>query len=934
MLMLDSLAPLFDTSGFMPHGHCFLWTPSLLWSYVISDSVIAASYYSIPVALWYFAKKRQDLPYRWVFAMFGVFVMACGTTHLLAIWNIWVPNYWIDAGAKMFTAAASILTAIVLWPLIPQALAIPSQQQLRSVNQDLQSEVRRRKQAEDELRGVNHVLMKRVAERTAELEMANGILRASEARYRSLFENMLNGFAYCKMQYDNDDRPVDFVYLEVNDAFERLTGFKNVVGKPVTEVIPGIREASPELFEIYGRVASTGIPETFEFDFKSQSQWLFISVYCPEKGHFVVVFDDITKRKRADLVLARQKDLYDMLSQTNQTIVRVGTRDELFNAVCRIAVEHGHYLFAAIRLIDADHHMVPVVAHYGEDAGYLEHAVVSMRTTDAAGRGPAGMALRAGVHVINNDFLNDPATAPWHEAARRTGVGSVGVFPLRLQGAVTGALVLYAREPGFFTGDLLPTLDEMATDVSFALDNFEHEAERMQSGEKLRASEQRYRGIYQNLQDVYVEAGLDGTIHEISPQIEVLSRGQYTRDDVLGKSIDMFNPDPTRRDAFFKTLREAGSVKDFEATLTNRDGSPVACSISAMIQPGANGKPGMVCATVRDITLRKQAEETLRAAEEQFRGLVEQSIAGTYVIQDDKLAYVNPRFAEIFGYASADELIGRESLSLVIEKERSVVMDARRQIERGAPSMSYSFTALRKNGSMIEVGVHSIRATHQGRPAIIGLLQDISEKQRTEEQIKRYVAQLEVAFMQTVEVATTLSEMRDPYTAGHERRVAEIAVAIGAELGFDKRRQEGLRVAGYLHDIGKIMIPSEILSKPGKLSSAEFMLIKGHPQASYDVLKGVEFPWPVAEVALQHHERIDGSGYPRGLKGDAILQEARIMAVADVVEAMSSHRPYRPGLGIEMALAEIERGRATAYDPEIADVCLKLFRDKGYAIPA
>ena len=187
--------------------------------------------------------------------------------------------------------------------------------------------------------------------------------------------------------------------------------------------------------------------------------------------------------------------------------------------------------------------------------------------------------------------------------------------------------------------------------------------------------------------------------------------------------------------------------------------------------------------------------------------------------------------------------------------------------------------------------------------------------------------------MSTVQVATTLSEMRDPYTAGHERRVAEIAVAIGAELGFDAQRQEGLRVGGYLHDAGKITIPSEILSKPGKLSAAEFALIKGHPQASYDILKNVEFPWPVAQMALQHHERIDGSGYPQGLKGDEILFEARIMSVADVVEAMASHRPYRPGLGIDKALAEIERGRGTAYDPLVADTCLRLFRELGYRIP-
>jgi len=327
-------------------------------------------------------------------------------------------------------------------------------------------------------------------------------------------------------------------------------------------------------------------------------------------------------------------------------------------------------------------------------------------------------------------------------------------------------------------------------------------------------------------------------------------------------------------------------------------------------------------------------QERLCMAEEQFRGLVEQAIAGIYILQDDKVAYVNPRFVEIFGYASADELIGRDSISLIAEKDRSAVLDKRRRVEGEVSSLSYGFTALRKDGSMIEVGVHSNRATHQGRPAIIGMLQDVSEKKRAEEEIKRYVEQLESAFMSTVEVATTLSEMRDPYTAGHERRVAALAVAIGAELGFDASRQEGLRVAGHLHDIGKMTIPAEILSKPGKLSAIEFQLIQGHAQASYDVLKGVKFPWPVAEVALQHHERIDGSGYPQRLKGEAILLEARIMAVADVVEAMSSHRPFRAGRGIEAALQEIERGRGSAYDAEVADAALRLFRERLYQLAA
>jgi PAS domain S-box-containing protein len=337
----------------------------------------------------------------------------------------------------------------------------------------------------------------------------------------------------------------------------------------------------------------------------------------------------------------------------------------------------------------------------------------------------------------------------------------------------------------------------------------------------------------------------------------------------------------------------------------------------------------------RERQARRKAEDSLRAAEEQFRGLVEQSIAGIYIIQDEKFAYVNRRFAEILGYDSASELVGRDPLSLVVESDRATVLEnMRKRLDGEVRSVSYSYTAMRKDSTLIDVGVHGSRATHAGNPAVIGLMQDISEKKRAEKEIQRYVAQLEKAFMSTVRVATTLSEMRDPYTAGHERRVAEIAVAIGREFGFDDRRLEGLRVAGYLHDVGKMTIPSEILSKPGRLSAIEFQLIQGHAKASYDVLKDVEFPWPVAQVVLQHHERMDGSGYPQGLKGEAIMLEARIMAVSDVVEAMSSHRPYRPGLGIEKALAEIERGRGTAYDTEAADACLRLFRDKGYVVPA
>ena len=330
---------------------------------------------------------------------------------------------------------------------------------------------------------------------------------------------------------------------------------------------------------------------------------------------------------------------------------------------------------------------------------------------------------------------------------------------------------------------------------------------------------------------------------------------------------------------------------------------------------------------------RKRTERELVESEDRFRSLVEQSLVGIFMTDGVHVLYANPRAEQIVGYA-AGELAGRSILPLVVDADRPATEAEIRSLLAGERSVgTLDFRALRKDGSEVTIGAQGMRARFDNRPAIVVVMQDISEKKRAEEQIRQYVVQLESAFMSTVEVATTLGEMRDPYTGGHQRKVAQIAVAIGAELGFDAHRQEGLRVAGYLHDIGKIRIPSEILSKPGKLSATEYQLVQGHAQASYDVLKGVEFPWPVAEVALQHHERMDGSGYPQGLKGNAIRFEARIMAVADVVEAMSSHRPYRPGLGIDKALAEIERGRGSAYDADVADACLRLFRERQYQLP-
>jgi PAS domain S-box-containing protein len=328
----------------------------------------------------------------------------------------------------------------------------------------------------------------------------------------------------------------------------------------------------------------------------------------------------------------------------------------------------------------------------------------------------------------------------------------------------------------------------------------------------------------------------------------------------------------------------------------------------------------------------KQSARALVESEGRFRAVVEQSIAAIYVIQNRKIVYVNQRMRQIFGYAPGDSF-DPNPLAHIKESDWLRVIEQMNSRIRNGGESSYSVTALHKDGTEFPFGIHATQAVYEGKPAIIAVAQDITDKLRVEENTQRHIAQLKQAMQSTISVISTIGEIRDPYTHGHERRAGELAAAIGAEMGLDGEQVEGIRVAGYLHDVGKIGLPAELLAKPTRLTPTEFELIKGHARQSHEILKGVEFPWPVAQVALQHHERLDGSGYPQGLKGEEIILEARIMAVADVVEAMSSHRPYRAGLGIDKALGEIERGRGTAYDPAVSGACLRLFRDKEFAIP-
>ncbi|MFB3883587.1 MAG: HD domain-containing phosphohydrolase [Thermodesulfobacteriota bacterium] len=243
-------------------------------------------------------------------------------------------------------------------------------------------------------------------------------------------------------------------------------------------------------------------------------------------------------------------------------------------------------------------------------------------------------------------------------------------------------------------------------------------------------------------------------------------------------------------------------------------------------------------------------------------------------------------------------------------------------------------TAINQNRELTEAKEEFRRLNEQLEQVVAqrtaALTAEVNERKKAQAELQQSLGRLQKTIEGTINTIALMSESRDPYTAGHERRASQLSCAIARELGLPQDQTEGIRVMGLLHDIGKISVPIEILSKPGKIRDFEFNVIKIHAKEGFDILKKIDFPWPVAQAVLQHHERMNGSGYPQGLSGTDIILEARILAVADVVEAMASHRPYRPALGIEKALSEVTQKRGVEYDPQVVDACLALLKEKGF----
>ncbi|HEY3277475.1 MAG TPA: HD domain-containing phosphohydrolase [Syntrophorhabdaceae bacterium] len=335
-----------------------------------------------------------------------------------------------------------------------------------------------------------------------------------------------------------------------------------------------------------------------------------------------------------------------------------------------------------------------------------------------------------------------------------------------------------------------------------------------------------------------------------------------------------------------------------------------------------------------EVVERKIGEEELRESARKYRTIVEEAVEGIFQINGDGVCIMaNAALAHMLGYNSPGEFISTE-----MNGEGKLFVDPRdyrelrRRLKKDGYVKGFETQYRKRDGKAIWVSMN-VRAVYDERGSFVwheGTVEDVSARKKADEQLKESYVRLQRVMEGTIKALSMAIEIRDPYTAGHQIRVTRLAEAIALDMKLTEDHIKAIRIAGLVHDIGKITVPAEILARPGRISVHEYAVLRDHSEAGYEILKDIEFDYPIAEIVLQHHERLDGSGYPHGLRGKKINLEARIISVADVVESMASHRPYRPSLGIEKALDEIKENRGTLYDRHAVDACLRQFAGKKF----
>jgi len=711
-----------------------------------------------------------------------------------------------------------------------------------------------------------------IARDITESVRASQALHESQERYRTLAENAMDGIYVIS--------PDGFEY--VNPAFEKIFGYKahEVCHKDfnfLDLIHPDDRELV--LRRENGRKKGKELPPEYSFRVLTKNKKIkhveVSTVPLPgEKVRVLGILRDATKRKQAEEELRDSEEKYKILVQTSPDAVTATDLEGRITYVSRQTLELHGYRHEKELLGKSAFELISAKEH--------ERAMINLQKTLNEGR------------LKNEEYT------------------------------------LLKKDGTVFTGELnCAVIKDAEGRPKMLIATTRDITERKRTKEKIKESEERYK-------DLVEKAGVAILIDDREGEVKYCNK-QYA--DMFGYSLEemrkqtirsIVHPDDRERVLKYhkSRIQDKKVPSRYECKGIKKDGSIIFIEVHA----DAITDNGNIIGTrsyIWDITERRKVQEAVQASEEKFKTLFNSAGDAIFITDlEGNILEVNQVACERLGFERKKIL--DMTLADIDRPKKSVSLPVKIEELSHRGHIFFETAHKGKNGKVIPIELSSRIIEYEGKPAALSIARDITERKVAEEERKQSFEKSRRALEETVNALASAVEMRDPYTAGHQHRVTGLACAIAEEMGLSKEKTEGIHLAGVIHDVGKIRVPAEILSWPGQLTEIDFNLIKTHPQVGYDILKRIELPHEVTKIMLQHHERLDGSGYPAGLKGDEIILEARILAVADVVEAMASHRPYRAALGIDKALEEISKNKGILYDPEAVEACLKLFNEKNF----
>jgi PAS domain S-box-containing protein/putative nucleotidyltransferase with HDIG domain len=647
-------------------------------------------------------------------------------------------------------------------------------------------------------------------------------------RYRKLFANMLNGYAFCQMLFDKNNQPIDFIYLEVNHAFEGLTGLKDIVGKKATVAIPGIRESNPQLFEVYGRVALSGNPEKLEIFVDPLKIWFSISVYCPERGYFIAVFDNITERKLADEQMRRRLAELEAIGKVSSALRAAESLDQILPQLLDTTLAVLETTRGGVWLYDKADDLVKLVF----SRGVTNPEGIPGETP---GTGLAGFVFASGQTFVSRELSSDPRVPEQVRHRIPEGVGGASV-PLKSEDGPLGVIAINTILPA----ELSPS------DVSLLTTLAELGGTAIQRTRLHEETEQR-------LQTLVALADIDRAIlssFDLQTNLRVIIDKMVSHLGVDAGNIMLYDPN-------FQNLKSVYGQGFRTRSFEGRE-----------LKLG-EGNAGRAAQDQVIVHLSRLDEQTN-----------------------------NPRLAKA--------LVGEEFVSYY-----AVPLIAKGQVQ-GVLEV-FQRTAFEGEADWVRM-----LEAFAGQAAIA------IEAITAFENLQKSNAELVLSYNAAIEGWSRALDLRDKETEGHTQRVTDLSVQLARNLGMRDKDLVHFRRGSLLHDIGKMGIPDNILLKPGKLTQEERAIMKLHPTHAREMLESISFLQPALDIPYNHHEKWDGSGYPRGLSGPEIPWAARIFAVVDVYDALTSDRPYRKAWSKDKALKYIREQSGKYFDPKVVEAFLTL----------